>query len=335
MGSAVDRSFQLTHEGHAAFDRGEFGVAAERFVAGAEQLRGLLRSGKVTDPRSAALLAKQCDELERLARTARRKEQEAKEKALMERALALRGMQLAPKSQAELAREEAALRERFAALQGGGSASASAASSAAAEDALAARLAKLGPSQFPDLNDDAAQRPREDLEVQMALQTVARESASEGEPAPDPRVEELLRSLGSDAVADKSDAALAQLLGQADAHDDADVDAIIKQARDYARFERGSAAAAASPSSAAAAAAAAAAASSAEGAQGARKGRTSRKSTSRKASHTSDEGDASSSDNSSGADLTTESSDEDTHGKVKRASQPKSKPKPKRKGWFS
>jgi hypothetical protein len=81
-------------------------------------------------------------------------------------------MQLAPKSQAELAREEAALRERFAALQGGGTASASAASSAAAEDALAARLAKLGPSQFPDLNDDAAQRPREDLEVQMALQTV-------------------------------------------------------------------------------------------------------------------------------------------------------------------
>jgi hypothetical protein len=328
MGSAVDRSFQLTHEGHAAFDRGELGVAAERFAAGAEQLRGLLRSGKVTDPRSAALLAKQCDELERLARTARRKEQEAKEKALTERALALRGMQLAPKSQAELAREEAALRERFAALQVGGTASASSASSTAAEDALEARLAKLGPSQFPDLNDDAAQLPREDLEVQMALQTVARESASEGEPAPDPRVEALLRSLGSDVVADKSDAALAQLLGQADSHD-ADVDAIIKQARDYARFGRGSAAAAASPSSAAAAAAAAAAAS-AEGAQGARKGHTSRKSTSRKASHTSDEGDASSSD-SSGSDLTTESSDEDGHRKVKRASQPK----PKRNSCFS
>jgi hypothetical protein len=320
MGSAVDRSLDLAREGHAAFDRGEHGVAAERFAAGAEQLRGLLRSGKVTDPRSAALLAKQCDELERLARTARRKDQETKEKALTERALALRGMQLAPKSQAELAREEAALRERFAALQGAGTASASAsvATSAATEDALAARLAKLGPSQFPDLDDDTVRRPREDLEVLMALQTAARESSSNSEAAPDPRVEALLRSLGGDAVTDKSDEALAMLLGQSDAQD-ADVDAILKQARDYARFGGVSSAAAASPSSATAAAGG-----SGEGAKGARNGKSPRKLKLRKTTTSSE--DSNDSDDDGEAVSTTESSDEDA----------KSKPKPRpKRGWFS
>lgn len=155
-------------------------------------------------------------------------------------------------SAADMAKAEADLNARFAKLSGKTPASNSgsaptAAASGVDETDLADRLAKLGPSKYPNVSEQP--KKTQDLEVQMALDYARKHPADSAKGVQDPDVAALLQQINSGA----SDQALAQFItnfeggtstsastrapGTTTAIDNDEVAQIIQQAKEYARFK--------------------------------------------------------------------------------------------------
>mmetsp|Transcript_14289 Transcript_14289/g.27750 ORF Transcript_14289/g.27750 Transcript_14289/m.27750 type:complete len:343 (+) Transcript_14289:133-1161(+) len=268
MSDVIDKAIERASRAQQLADEAQWQEASELYSRAAQDLRTLLRSNKIKDDRSRAFLGSQCDDFQRQADITGKKAQAKRERDLIARARQLRGLQAKPKSDAELNRETNDLRSRFAKLQGPSK-------PAASLDELQARLEALGPSQFPDKASGSSQTASEESEdprVKEALERARAEDRSgygiSGDmPADiDPDLGMLLHELDSNE--NVTDEALQALLGavgvssiattsaEADIGmplnssktktssssrrvEDDEVEALIRQARDFARFGGG------------------------------------------------------------------------------------------------
>mmetsp|Transcript_21842 Transcript_21842/g.40937 ORF Transcript_21842/g.40937 Transcript_21842/m.40937 type:complete len:306 (-) Transcript_21842:12-929(-) len=224
--AGIDASIEEAAQAQNAYDEGKFEAAAQLFSSSASKLNELIRAGAVKDERSRAFLVTQAKEFKEKAKSSAAQADDAKDKDLVLRMLKLKGYtkkKQGPKASAD------DLVARFEKLQAKNR-------STLTDEELEARIAKLGPSQFP--NSSAVEGDEEDPEVFMALSAAAKANARQetdelvNSGTIDPELANLLAQLSERNAGDD---ALSAMLGNEGA-DSEQIDALIQQARDYARF---------------------------------------------------------------------------------------------------
>mmetsp|Transcript_37889 Transcript_37889/g.61636 ORF Transcript_37889/g.61636 Transcript_37889/m.61636 type:complete len:292 (-) Transcript_37889:14-889(-) len=233
MIGTIDGIVGRVNEGHKAFDDGDFEKASGLYRSSNEEMRTLLRSGAVKDEKSRAFLTQQCDQFKRFYLKAQKKALEKKEKDLTGRFRGLHGLDAMPKTEDQLDAKHEELQKRFMKLTAD-------AKPKATQGQLEERLAALGPSQFPAKQ---ATVEKMDPAVEAALEQARLDfEKDDGEAANagglnfdlDPELEAMMNKLGVSSSADEAVNVVAG--GNGSAQDD-QVEALIKQTRDYSRFD--------------------------------------------------------------------------------------------------
>ncbi len=230
--SRIDSILSNAGKAQESFSNREYETSAKLYKESFSMLRTLLNSGEIKDEKSFAFLRKQLDEFKVWTRKAEKKAQQSKKKNLVKKEVDLKQRLLSMRGKQAT---ESELHERFAKLKEGMTPK----KSNVTEQELTERLQALGPSQFPQSSVSEAEA--EDPRVKKMLEEAMKEATSgfhvEEDSSLDP---ELAASLAKLDLSKTGDDELFALLGAhgvaAGSIDDAAVDEIIKQTKDYVRF---------------------------------------------------------------------------------------------------